>query len=343
MILIGVVVAVSYNPVIVPCIIGGYSYCVENNTYSLYIKTNINTGNPLKYCVNTTGGSKCFMISPQVVKFENEFGGIDFYSVVQNSTVNISGNKITWNNAFINHTLEYEVLPHALKETIRISGLREPSLSGSEAYYTQCSIIDFDSGLDLWIGNSIWNKNSKLTTTKPIAFTLSSTGELLFFLPISVWENEKSFYEVQKKGNKLWLCTKFNYTNANFAFPASIDPAIDQPNAAEFEFTFSSGTKNVTLTDYTYSSLVKAIGVYNETDIKNAQDFCEYRIISPNIVGVKFTSSFQGWLNLTNDIVGGDNIMNGTYLFCNRNYIVNWQRKITFFDDSSYTFEWRKT
>lgn len=235
----------------------GYDLKTRNTSYDLYLKSNSNWGNMMRYCVNESGEEFCLHYQSSEMSYRNQYGSSDYISSIKSVVGDVDGSIINYVGVFPNTNLSFNSEKRYVKELYSISELpREPSTwLGDESQITLdfAGYVDFPN-LEIW-SNDIEYTSKSFITYEKIEF--KKGNKIIFELPkpIAYDSNGSSInlqYEVKKSGNSIWFYIRTPYSwLKNAVYPVYIDPTVWQNynfyNRIQINVTENSGN---TLTNY---------------------------------------------------------------------------------------------
>jgi len=211
----------------------GYDYVMnQSSSYILYIKSHSSWGDGVKYCVDDSGIEKCLIYQSSDYSYRDKWGSQDYISSITDVVGTVNGSKITYNNSYVNVSLEYQTFNDMLKENYIIYKL--PKVPAT--YLTAPITLDF--GGYIKYGNlSLFVNNTNVTgvdfvTNQTIQFR--NGNKTLFYLPMPYAIDSKGNitilqYEVKNQGGQFWFYVRTPFlwlNNTNRIYPVYIDPTI---------------------------------------------------------------------------------------------------------------------
>ncbi len=221
---------------------GGYDYKNKEGVYDFYVKEHSSWGDGIKFCLD----EKCLIYQAQDMSYRDEDGSQDYISSIVDNLINLSENKVLYENVFQNVSLEYIAYNGLVKENFILYQLpRQPA-----EYLGENITLDFGGyikhpNLDMYINNSLMSGNFK--TSEKIEFRDSENNTLFYIIKPYAYDSNGSAieleYEIKTQGQQIWFYVRTPYSwlsNSSRVYPIYIDPS-EGPNSPGTVISTGSG------------------------------------------------------------------------------------------------------
>jgi len=245
-----------------------YDYEMSKGIYTAYFQDNINTGEAVKFVkddyyfiYDLSGGKMQWAV-------ENKTGVPDWGKTKSIGGIIISpaltiGNKIYYNNSFVNTNLEYYLYNEMLKENFVLNNYDSLVDGADYVYLEYTGEIRFSEGLTIWADGEQQDKSKGFNTTGRIDLK-DVNGTTIFYLasPIATDDNGSVIglrYDVKPGTTKFafHLQTPRQWLS-EATYPVRIDPTIKLQSNISENLGDTEVAKDAPTTNYGTSTILEA-------------------------------------------------------------------------------------
>lgn len=223
----------------------GYAYEMTGTGYDAYFKTNSNTADSIRFEKNgyyfiydVSGGQMQWAVLSGQPNAKDTLGG-GKPSSSQTTSVSISGNVATYQNAFYNTTLTYTLTNDMLKENFIILGFSKAAMK-NYTYLEYSGNIQFNSSLDICTDSQCYvpsGTQDDFETDGKIYFKDIQNKTIFYLAAPTVTDATgntiKGLYSVHGSNAQMNFWLRINKTFLeNAVYPVKIDPTVVSSDAS---------------------------------------------------------------------------------------------------------------
>jgi len=246
--------------------------------FNLFALTDFSSGQVVKYVHPESGQEITF--EPQQLQFTNDLDQIQPVGDVQAVTAFVDDDELQWSGAFgsgLDFVWEAQTARLSKRLTVQnLSAIGTPEqyiVDGGNPMLRLQFIFQLSTGVDIYIDDELWDKNSTQDTDKIVEFRDSSTGDPLWWFGYAQAEDQETkgivcTQRYKKIANNLFVEIRVPWSwLENAVYPVTVDPTIDpQVGASEDDcFVYPS-----TITYVHTSFYIGNDGAYNNAGFRIA-------------------------------------------------------------------------